>query len=64
MDREYKNTHKKIKMDLNNIISEYCYKRNSFNPSKPSPNVFINKLHYRMKQYYSYLYKPFNLSKK
>lgn len=42
---------------LNNIINEYCLKRNSFHPSNPSPNQFIGKLEFRMKKYYNKLYK-------
>ena len=45
---------------LENIIEEYCLKRNSFNPAHPSPNVFIGKLQVRMKQYYNNLYKDIN----
>jgi hypothetical protein len=38
------------------IIKEYKLKMNSFYPGKSSPNIFVNKLEYRMKQYYN-LYK-------
>lgn len=34
------------------ISQEYSLKRNSFNPSKDSPNFFITKLEHRMKTYY------------
>tara|TARA_Y100001968_G_C19437578_1_gene760627 strand:+ start:364 stop:570 length:207 start_codon:yes stop_codon:yes gene_type:complete len=34
------------------IINEYKIKMNSFNPKGKSPNLFVNKLEYRMKQYY------------
>ena len=44
------NTNKNI---LKNIISEYSLKRNIFNPSKKSPNIFLNKLQHRMDVYYS-----------
>ena len=37
---------------LDNIVKEYCLKRTQFDPNKPSPNVFVNKLHLRMKVYY------------
>ena len=37
---------------LENILQEYCLKRTQFDPNKPSPNVFVNKLHLRMKVYY------------
>ena len=42
---------------LDNIINEYCLKRNSFHPANPSPNMFIGKLELRMKRYYNNLYK-------
>ena len=35
------------------LISEYGSKRNIFFPSKPSPNLFLNKLEFRMQKYYS-----------
>lgn len=41
---------------LDNIINEYCLKRNSFYPTNPSPNIFIGKLEFRMKKYYNNLY--------
>jgi hypothetical protein len=41
---------------LDNIINEYCLKRNSFHPKNPSPNIFIGKLEIRMKKYYNKLY--------
>tara|TARA_B100000927_G_C16378041_1_gene434290 strand:+ start:661 stop:867 length:207 start_codon:yes stop_codon:yes gene_type:complete len=40
---------------LDNIIQEYCLKRNQFNPRKTSPNLFSKKLQHRMKQYYNTL---------
>ena len=42
---------------LDNIINEYCLKRNSFHPTNPSPNIFIGKLELRMKKYYNNLYR-------
>ena len=42
---------------LEDILEEYCLKRNSFNPTHPSPNIFIGKIEYRMKKYYNNLYK-------
>ena len=45
---------------LENIIEEYCLKRNSFNPTHPYQNVFIGKLQVRMRQYYNNLYKDIN----
>lgn len=64
---EGKNTHKLHKRNrtlrkttntdlLDNIINEYCLKRNSFHPTNPSPNMFIGKLEFRMKKYYNNLY--------
>ena len=37
---------------LDHIQSEYCLKRNNFDPEGPSPNIFMNKLELRMKAYY------------
>ncbi len=55
-------TKKKIKKNtpdhnLDNIIQEYCLKRNQFNPHKASPDLFSKKLQHRMKLYYNTLYK-------
>ena len=44
---------------IKEIINEYSLKRNNFNPSKPSPNLFIKKLEIRMKKYYKDLYKSY-----
>tara|TARA_B100000795_G_scaffold236034_1_gene195962 strand:- start:1149 stop:1370 length:222 start_codon:yes stop_codon:yes gene_type:complete len=44
------------KKNIETIIREYRIKRSSFNPKKASPNIFVNKLEYRLKQYYD-LYK-------
>lgn len=41
---------------LEDIISEYCLKRNTFNPHSPSPNIFVTKLEQRMRMYYNSLY--------
>ena len=41
---------------LEDIISEYCLKRNTFNPQSPSPNIFVTKLERRMRMYYNSLY--------
>ena len=35
------------------IVDEYCSKRGSFNPNKPSPNIFMKKLEFRLKAYYN-----------
>jgi len=35
------------------IVAEYRLKMNSFFPNKKSPNFFVKKLEYRMKQYYN-----------
>lgn len=34
------------------IVAEYRLKLNSFFPNNKSPNFFVKKLEYRMKQYY------------
>jgi len=47
------------KKKLAKIMNEYKIKMNSFNPTQKSPNIFVNKLQYRMKQYYN-LYKSKN----
>lgn len=41
------------KILIKKIINEYKIKMNSFNPKGNSPNFFVNKLEYRMKQYYN-----------
>ena len=43
-------------------IIEFYQKENIFNPNKGSPNRFINKLEYRMKQYYNVLYSSYKRS--
>ena len=44
--------------NLEDIIQEYCLKRNKFDPNKIiSPNLFQTKLKYRMKLYYNNLCK-------
>ena len=45
--------HKRNSKILDDIQSEYCLKRNNFDPAGPSPNIFINKLELRMKAYYN-----------
>lgn len=35
-----------------NLVREYCLKSSVFNPWKNSPNVFLNKLQFRIKNYY------------
>ena len=51
-----KSTNTDNNKNLKKIINEYRLKMNSFNPKDNSPNLFINKLEYRMKYYYG-LYK-------
>ena len=46
---------------IKEIINEYSLKRNNFNPSKPSPNLFIKKLEIRMKKYYKDLYSSYRV---
>lgn len=41
---------------LTGILKEYKQKQSSFNPNKRSPNLFLNKLELRMKNYYNELY--------
>lgn len=41
------------------ILKEYKLKMNSFHPKGDSPNIFVNKLEYRMNQYFN-LYKSKN----
>ena len=50
----------KKSIKLQNIIKEYEQKQNNFDPSKPSPNLFIKKLEIRMKRYYQDLYRSYN----
>tara|TARA_B100000029_G_scaffold495312_1_gene560141 strand:+ start:393 stop:602 length:210 start_codon:yes stop_codon:yes gene_type:complete len=51
--------------DVEKITHEYFLKQNLFDPKKmSSPNLFMEKLEKRMKQYYDGLYKNFILSKK
>ena len=33
------------------IMKEYCLKINNFNPMKGSPNLFMTKLEFRLKNY-------------
>ena len=49
---------------FNEIQQEYGLNRILFNPRKPSPNIFMNKLHKRMDQYYDSLSKRCKISKK
>ena len=46
---------------LDNIVKEYCLKRNQFHPAQPSPNLFCNRLELRMKAYYETLKSSFKL---
>ena len=43
---------------LEDILEEYCLKRNQFDPRKSSPDMFNKKLQHRMKLYYNTLYTP------
>jgi hypothetical protein len=60
----YSKKNKKEKMTIQKILEEYELKQNNFNPNKPSPNVFMNKLQIRMKLYYKEQYKSYNFSTK
>ena len=44
---------KNNKKVISDIIKEYSLKRNIFNPSKKSPNIFLTKLQHRMNYYYT-----------
>ena len=54
--RKTERTKSQTPENLDNIIQEYCLKRNQFNPRKTSPNMFSKKLQHRMKTYYNTLY--------
>tara|TARA_B100001093_G_scaffold494352_1_gene537689 strand:- start:272 stop:493 length:222 start_codon:yes stop_codon:yes gene_type:complete len=47
------NNKNKKNNNLKEILNEYSLKRNNFNPSRSSPNKFVNKLELRMKLYYN-----------
>tara|TARA_Y100001935_G_C17282316_1_gene498224 strand:- start:316 stop:522 length:207 start_codon:yes stop_codon:yes gene_type:complete len=47
------------RQSLKKILNEYKLKMNSFHPNDESPNLFVNKLQYRMNHYYN-LYKSKN----
>ena len=53
-EKDSKKNSKKTKKNYKNIINEYKMKMNSFYPKDNSPNIFMNKLQLRMKQYYSF----------
>ena len=43
--RQLKRGNPKKEVDvLDNILKEYCLKRNQFHPAQPSPNLFCNRL--------------------
>ena len=50
--KEKNKQHKKIEK-TKEIVAEYRLKMNSFFPNNKSPNFFVKKLEYRMKQYYN-----------
>jgi len=66
--RDFPTTHvnkdNKRSQNTNDIIKEYTLKRQSFNPSTASPNIFMNKLERRMRLYYSSLYNSCSSKKK
>lgn len=43
---------KKLILEELNEKHTYCLKQNNFNPTKGSPNLFMTKLEFRMKNYY------------
>lgn len=51
------NTKKTKKIITNAILKEYQLKRNNFNPTTKSPNLFSRRLKQRMDLYYSSLIK-------
>ena len=53
----------KQKKTYSDICDEYELMRNYFDPRDRSPNLFMNKLEYRMKQYYSHCIKHNNLKR-
>ena len=55
---------KKTNNKNNKILIEYDEKRDNFDPTSKSPNVFVNKLELRMQKYYNLLYKSNNSIKK
>ena len=56
--RKTERTKSQTSENLDNIIQEYCLKRNQFDPRKSSPDMFNKKLQHRMKLYYNTLYTP------
>ena len=60
----YSKKNKKEKTLIGKILDEYELKQNNFNPNKPSPNRFMNKLKIRMKLYYKEKYNSYNPSTK
>tara|TARA_B100001093_G_C26858987_1_gene1028950 strand:- start:5905 stop:6105 length:201 start_codon:yes stop_codon:yes gene_type:complete len=52
-----KNTISSKKIIIENILKEYQLKRNNFNPTTKSPNLFAVRLQNRMKLYYNSLLK-------
>ena len=55
--RAKKNTKTSKKIIIENILKEYQLKRNNFNPTTKSPNLFAVRLQNRMKLYYNSLLK-------
>lgn len=47
----YKETSIVKKEQINEQIKEYTLKQNNFNPIKGSPNLFLSKLEFRIKNY-------------
>lgn len=52
-NREKKENKKENNIKTKKIVAEYRLKMNSFFPNNKSPNLFVKKLEYRMKQYYN-----------
>ena len=51
-NKEHKKNNNNNNNETKKIIAEYRLKMNSFFPNNNSPNFFVKKLEYRMKQYY------------
>lgn len=65
IDEEEKNT-KKNRKTIKEITTEYNSKLGMIDPSDKSPNLFMEKLQYRMKKYYSTIHQSnsFNIKMK
>ncbi len=53
--KQSNNSNNSNKIIIENILKEYQLKRNNFNPTSKSPNLFALRLQQRMKLYYNSL---------